>query len=88
MDNTNDLRWLLKMVRTVLIAIAMIVVPIHMIGCSPSPTETGWTLVGHTPGSREENARGIYKMHDNKEKVTFYATRTYGDYWVISVVKD
>lgn len=57
-------------------------------GCSPDPAETGWTLVGHTPGSHTEDARGIYKMHDSKEKVTFYATRTYGDYWVISAVKD
>lgn len=57
-------------------------------GCVPDPVETGWTLVGHTPGGHEESNRGIYKMHDSKEKVTFYATRTYGDYWVVSAVKD
>ena len=60
-------------------------------GCDPQPAPPtdhvgDWTLVTETPVfgiSRE----GIYKRHDDKEHVTFYASRVHGG-WCISAVKD
>lgn len=45
-----------------------------------------WKLIGQTPDSFGP-LNGIYKLHSDKEKVTFYASRVNGG-WSISVVKD
>lgn len=58
-------------------------------GCDPTPTVSSnmgkWELVGETPGIGPLN--GIYKLHSEKEKATFYASPVHGG-WSISVVKD
>lgn len=60
-----------------------------LVGCDPAPTISSnmgkWELVGETPASWPTN--GIYKLHSDKEKATFYASRVNGGY-SISVVKD
>jgi hypothetical protein len=63
----------------------MVVLP----GCEPAAQRSSnmgkWELIGETPGMSPMN--GIYKLHSDKEKATFYATLIRGD-WAISVVKD
>lgn len=64
----------------------LLVVLCLLAGCVPDQEDMakrGWTFVGYGPESC-----AIYKKHDDNEKVTFYATRSYGDRWVVSAVKD
>ncbi len=59
-------------------------------GCDPSESASSnmgkWELVGQTPNSIGP-FNGIYKLHSDKEKATFYASEVRGG-WSISVVKD
>ena len=60
------------------------------VGCdSPGSVSSDlgeWKLIGQTPDIIGP-WNGIYKLHSDKEKATFYASRVHGG-WSISVVKD
>jgi len=77
---------ILAMTLTVALGLAMVC-------CEPDknkPSIDGqqWILVGETPSlSEHQHGTGIYKRHDAKEHVTYYATQVRGD-WCVSVVKD
>jgi len=44
----------------------------------------GWEVVGETP-----NGGPIFKKHDGKERVTYYATQAnHDEFFIVSVVKD
>ena len=59
-------------------------------GCEPAQDVSSnmgkWELVGQTPNTIGP-FNGIYKLHSEKEKATFYASQVHGG-WSISVVKD
>lgn len=72
-----------------MLKIACILTLLFLISCEPAPTVESsmgkWELIGETPGRGPLN--GIYRLHSDKEKITFYATYVNVGY-SISVVKD
>lgn len=72
----------------------LLVAAILVAGCNERPTNphhpaieiSGWEFVGYGPDG-VGYLNGIYKQHNDKEKVTIYAAHV-REGWSISVVKD
>lgn len=66
-----------------IVALMILLACLTLTGCEPSFADPGWVEAGKTP-----TGQPFYKMHDDKEHVTYYASRSYGSNFIISVVRD